>query len=175
MRSIEILALIFIAFLGYYGILQLENQVIAGIYFSFESLYSYSGWTCFALLFIGLWIPKPYGRIFGLLAFVVACWHILVFLHLDFGLNFKLIVQKILSEIPLIIGAFAFLLMCFVAFVSLMQKFRVYKMVICVYGILCLVLLHILTLQKVLTPLYYVLICGVIFTLCLKIWKRKKC
>lgn len=160
--------------LGYYGILNVENQVLYGIYFSFEALYDYTGWLAFVLLFWGLWLPNPYGKIFGVLAFVATCWHLLIFVHLDFGMNFSLIVQKIFSEKHLVVGSLSFLAMLFVFFVSSLQIFRYLRMNILVYIAVFLGALHIVMLQKVLSPLYYSVLGITLCVLVFKIWKMAK-
>ncbi|WP_039872547.1 hypothetical protein, partial [Helicobacter canadensis] len=95
---IESIALLALFCLGYYGILSIENQILYGIYFSFEALYLYTGYFAFALLFVGLWLPHLYGRLLGLLAFVAMSWHFLIFAYLDFNLDIQLMLQKILAE-----------------------------------------------------------------------------
>ncbi|MCI5968540.1 hypothetical protein [Helicobacter sp.] len=168
---IEICAFLILFGLGYYGILSIEGQIIYGIYFSFEMLYLYTGYLAFGLLFIGLWLSKSYGRIFGMLALVVACWHLLVFIHLDFGFDWKLIAQKILAEKPLIVGSVSFLAMALVFVASLFHAFRRFKMSLLVYLSLLLAVLHILMLQKVLDAFYYLLLGVTLCVLAFKIWR----
>ena len=167
----EFLFFLSIAVLGYYGILHLENQVFSGIYFSFETLYDYTGWLSFGLLFIGLWLQNPYGKIFGMLAFVAACWHGLVFLHLDFGFDWGLIMQKILAENHLIVGNISFFAMALVFFVSLLQIFRRFYFSFVVYFAILFGVLHIIMLQKVLNQFYYAVLA---ITLCALIFKIGK-
>lgn len=173
-NMIEVCALLALLGLGYYGILSVENQIFYGIYFSFESLYLYTGYFAFALLFVGLWLPRPYGRIVGILALVAACWHFLIFVHLDFGLDLELMAQKILSEKPLVVGSFSFLTMLLVFFASLLQAFRRFKMFLLVYLSLFLALLHILMLQKVLDGFCYLLLGATLCALAFKIWRFVK-
>lgn len=156
---------------GYLIILGLENQILYGIYFSLEGLYNYTGWFAFVLLFVGLWLPNPLGKIFGILAFVGVCWHLMIFVHLDFGLDLKLAVQKILFEKPLIVGSLGFLLMGCAFLVSLLGVFRVFKMHVLVYVSLILSLAHILMLQKVLDGFYYAMFGLVLCALAFKIWR----
>ncbi|MBX7490552.1 hypothetical protein [Helicobacter turcicus] len=171
---IEACMLLILLGFGYYGILNVENQILYGIYFSFEALYFYTGYLAFALLFVGLWLPKPYGRIIGILALGATCLHFLIFMHLDFGLDLKLMTQKILSEKPLVAGSLSFLVMVLVFFVSLLQAFRRFKMFLLVYLSLFLALLHILMLQKILDAFYYLLLGITLCALAFKVWRIVK-
>ena len=171
---IESIALFALFYLGSYGILSIENQILYGIYFSFEALYLYTGYFAFALLFVGLWLPNPYGRLLGLLAFVAMSWHFLIFVYLDFGLNIKLILQKILAENSLILGSISFLISIFVFCASLANLFGRFKMYFWVYLIILLALLHILTQQKILSTLHYSLLIATLCALSLKIYKHIK-
>ncbi|MCL9821107.1 hypothetical protein NCR96_05060 [Helicobacter sp. 14348-15] len=171
---IESIALFALFCLGSYGILSIENQILYGIYFSFEALYLYTGYFAFALLFVGLWLPNPYGRLLGLLAFVAMSWHFLIFVYLDFGLNIKLIFQKILAENSLILGGISFLTSIFAFCASLANLFGRFKMYFWVYLIILLALLHILTQQKILSTLHCSLLIATLCALSLKIYKHIK-
>ncbi|WP_299549344.1 hypothetical protein [uncultured Helicobacter sp.] len=158
---------------GYYGILNVENQVLYGIYFSFEMLYDYTGWFSFGLLFFGLWLPSPYGKVFGVLAFVAALWHFLIFVHLDFGGEIAPMVQKIFSEKHLIVGGIGFLAMLFAFLASLLQIFRRFRVSFLVYLAVFFGVLHIVMLQKVLSSLYYALFAIALCALAFKLWRAK--
>lgn len=167
----EFLIFLAITTLGYYGILYVENQVLYGIYFSFETLYDYTGWLSFGLLFVGLWLQNPYGKIFGILAFVAACWHGLIFLHLDFGFDWELIFQKIIAENHLIVGSISFFAMALVFFASLLKIFRKLYFSFIVYVAILFGVLHIIMLQKVLNGFYYAVLA---ITLCALVFKMRK-
>lgn len=171
---IESIVLLALFCLGYYGILSIENQILYAIYFSFEALYLYTGYFAFALLFVGLWLPHPYGRLLGLLAFVAMSWHFLIFAYLDFNLDIQLMLQKILAENSLILGSMGFLISLFVFCASLANLFRHFKMYFLVYLAILLVLLHILTQQKILDTFHYALLIATLCALSLKIYKHIK-
>lgn len=171
---IESIVLLVLFCLGYYGILSIENQILYGIYFSFEALYLYTGYFAFALLFVGLWLPHPYGRLLGLLAFVAMSWHFLIFAYLDFNLDIQLMLQKILAENSLILGSIGFLISLFVFCASLANLFRHFKMYFLVYLAILLALLHILTQQKILDTFHYFLFGITLCTLAFKTWRLAK-
>lgn len=63
-------------------------------------------------------------RALGLYAFLYATIHVLIFIDLDFGLAWSLIVQTVLEKVYILVGATAFLLLIPLAFTS----FDIWKM-----------------------------------------------
>ncbi|MDD6055639.1 MAG: hypothetical protein PUB96_03715 [Helicobacteraceae bacterium] len=164
----------FCIFALFYLILLCENKVIFGIFISLELLYDYSGYFCLAFLVFGLFLKPPFGKLCGILAFICGILHCLIFIFLDFGLNFTQMVQKVTNEPPLIYGLISIIFMIFVWCVSVAQAFRILSFSkILVYLTLLFALIHIISLQKVLSPFYYFLIIALILLCILKMFKGK--
>lgn len=57
-------------------------------------------------------------RALGLYAFLYACLHVLLFIDLDYGLNWRLILKAVLEKRFILVGAIAFLLLLLLAVTS---------------------------------------------------------
>ena len=165
----QIGAIVGLILIGWNIILALENKVIGDIYFSFEALYFGSGWISFGLLFMGLFVPKPLGKILGFLSFVAALLHIGIFMDLDFTWEWALAFDKILNEKPLIYGAIGFVGMVLVFIISLCGLFNFLKANLLVYVIIVCSLWHILSLKKVFNTWYYLILLVVLFNVAFKL------
>ncbi len=133
-------------------------------------LYQISGWASIAALFLSLISPFPFKKYIGFLAFAFAATHIYIFFNLDFEWLWEAIFLEIQQKEYILYGTVAWVLFCIAMIFSFLDKFK--KIYLIPYIILFFSSMHIVFIQKVLTPLHIFLILMAGFTIAFKIYLK---
>ncbi len=166
-KKIQGTLLFVLAFVGLlfasYGI---EQKILFDLDDPLKKLYIISGWASLSCLILGVF----WGKMLGLCALLFACIHVAIFVYFDFYFDWMLMLKELVQKYYLYFGVLAFSIMIILGFFSLYRWFLILRYLVLLS--LATACIHTIMTQKIITPIYMMLLAICILSIGYKLFKR---
>lgn len=151
----------------FYGAWSIEQKIWIDLSDPLKNLYIISGWASLIFLIIGIFK----GKLFGLAALLFALLHLSIFVYFDFYFDWALILKEMMQKHYIYFGLIALILMVILGIWSFFRWFPILRYL--VFISLATACIHTIIAQKVITPIYMLLIVVCTLTIFYKLIKSR--